>query len=418
MFSRQMEELNTMLNVVSVDNTNDIIRENFSGYQLETEKIDIELAAGRIISSDVLAQEDIPGFVRSSVDGYAVISSDTFGASESMPVQLRIIGSVRMGEKPEFSFATGQAVYVPTGGEIPAYADSMVMVEYTEDFGDGFINIHKSSAPGNHLVFKGDDVRQGDTVIRANTRLRPQDVGILAAMGHTKVIVKQKIRVGIISTGDEIIPVEQQPSGSQVRDINSYALSAGVSLCGAQPLMCGIVGDNFNDIRRAVEDALRTSDIVLISGGSSAGAKDETRKVIESLGTPGVLVHGIAVKPGKPTIVGRIVAKAVVGLPGHPASAYSIFHQFVRQIINVMNGLDHEWQPVIKAEMAGNYPSNSGREEFVPVELKYDSGKPIAHPVFSKSGLITLLTKATGYIHIDRGSEGLDKGHSVDVHLY
>lgn len=407
-----------MLDVKSVNEVIQIINGGFSAYPLENEILSIGDAVGRIAAADLTAPEDIPGFNRSSVDGYAVISSDTFGASESLPAQLQLAGKVKMGEKPLFSLKTGQAAYVPTGGELPRNADAMVMIEYTENFNDGFIYINKSSAPGNHVVFKGDDVRTGDTVIKAGTRLKPQDVGIIAAMGYSQIPVKRKIRVGIISTGDEIIGIHERPVGAQVRDINSYALQAGLINCGAQPELYGIVNDNFDNIKRAVEKALKNSDVVLISGGSSVGAKDETYKVIDSLGSPGVLVHGIAVKPGKPTIMGKVGGKAVIGLPGHPASAYVIFNIFVCYLLNVMNGKQEEFRPGLRAEMACNYPSNNGREEYLPVKLENINGKLYAHPVFGKSGLITLLTAANGYVHISRGSEGVDRGAEVEVILF
>ena len=404
-----------MFEVKSVNDVIQIIDDNFSGYQLENETVGIEAAVGRIAAVDITANEDIPGFNRSSVDGYAIISSDTFGASESLPAQLQLIGEVKMGEKPLFSLKAGQAAYVPTGGELPANADAVVMIEYTENFDDEFIYINKSSAPGNHVVFKGDDVRTGDAVIKAGTRLRPQDVGAIAAIGYANVPVKRKIRVGIISTGDEIIDVNEKPVGAQVRDTNAYALHAGLINFGAQPKLYGIVNDNFNNIKQVVQKALIDSDVVLISGGSSVGAKDETYKVIDSLGSPGILVHGIAVKPGKPTILGKIDDKAVVGLPGHPASAYIIFNFFVGHLLNVMNGKKQELKPGLRAEMACNYPSNNGREEYLSVKLENVNSKMYAHPVFGKSGLISMLVSANGYIHISRGSEGINRGSEVEV---
>lgn len=407
-----------MLDVKSVSETIKIINDNFKDIKLENEVLSIEEAVGRIAAADLKAAEDIPGFNRSSVDGFSVISSDTFGASESLPAQLRLVGEVKMGEKPRISLKTGQAVYVPTGGELPQNADAMVMIEYTENFNDGYIYINKSSAPGSHVVFRGDDVRTGDIKIKAGTRIRPQDVGIMAAMGYSKIPVRKKLRVGIISTGDEIVDINEQPVGSQVRDINSYALYAGLINSGAQPKLYGIVKDSFNDIKQVVEKALTESEIVLISGGSSAGNRDETSRVIDSLGSPGVLVHGIAVKPGKPTIIGKVNEKAVIGLPGHPASAYAIYHVFVNHLLNVMSGRQEGFKPLLRAEMTYNYPSNNGREEFLPVELKDIDGKLYASPVFGKSGMITLLTAANGYVHISRGSEGIDKGNEVEVVLF
>lgn len=407
-----------MLDVKSVKEVISIISNHFSGYHLESTAICIGEAVGRIAAADLKATDDIPSFDRSSVDGYAVISTDTFGASESLPAQLELIGEVKMGEKPIFSIKAGQAAYVPTGGELPENADALVMIEYAENFNDGFIYIDKASAPGSHLVFRGDDVRVGNTVIKAGTSLRPPDIGVMAALGYSSILVRNKIRVGIISTGDEIINIDEQPTGAQVRDINSHMLFAGLKRFGAEPKHYGIVKDDFDSIRITVEKALPDSDIVLISGGSSVGMKDETSKVINSLGSPGVIVQGIAVKPGKPTILGKINNKAVVGLPGHPASAYTVFNIFVGYLIKVMSGYEEKYTPVIRAEMSCNYPSNNGREEFLPVSIRTVDGKRYADPVFGKSGLITLLTTANGYVHLSRGSEGIDRGTCADVVLF
>lgn len=407
-----------MLNVKSVDEVKKIITDNFTGYITGTEEVSVENAMGRILAVDIPASEDIPGFNRSSVDGYAVFASSTFGASESIPAQLELVGEVQMGIKPEFALKPGQAAYVPTGGELPENADAMVMIEYTENLNDGFIYIEKASSPGNHVVFKGDDIKMGSTVIKAGTTLRPQDVGILAALGFQSVSVRKKLRIGIISTGDEIIAIHEKPQGSQVRDVNSYTLYTAIVKLGAEPKMYGIVKDSFDSIRQVTENALQESDIVLISGGSSAGFRDETSKVIDSLGLPGLLVHGVAVKPGKPTILGRIGQKAVLGLPGHPAAACIIFNIFGRQLINTMQGRADKFDPSVSAVMALNYPSNNGREEYLTVKLETVGGRSYAHPVLGKSGLISLLSSADGYVHISRGSEGLNEGAEVKVILF
>jgi molybdopterin molybdotransferase len=407
-----------MLNVMSAGEVVQIIEEHFEGYRLEEEAVMIGEAVGRTVAADMVSPEEIPSFNRSSVDGYAVIASSTFGASESLPAQLKLIGEVRMGEKPQFSLEAGQAAYVPTGGELPPGADAMVMIEYTENLDDGFIYIEKPAAPGNHVVFAGDDVRKESTVMRAGTVLRPQDIGLLAAVGIPEIAVRRKLRVGILSTGDEIVDIRKAPTGAQVRDINAHCLYAGLVVFGAEPKHYGIVKDNYNEIRHAVEAALAQSDIVLISGGSSAGLRDETSRVIDSLGKPGVLVHGIAVKPGKPTILGEIGGKAVVGLPGHPASAYMIFNVFIRHLVRIMSGSREGFRTALTADMAYNYPSNNGREEFLPVKLEEVNEKLYVSPVFGKSGQITLLTAADGYVHISRGSEGIDKGRQVTVHLF
>lgn len=407
-----------MFSVKSVDEVFKIIDSNFSCFNLETEIVDIKEALGRITAEELTSGEDIPGFNRSSVDGYAVIASDTFGANDSIPAQLKLVGEVRMGEKPQVILSRGQAVYVPTGGELPHNADAVVMIEYTENYDDGFIYINKCSAPGNHVVFKGDDIKAGKMVLNKGCLLRSQEIGLLAALGHSSIKVKKKIKVGILSTGDEIVDVKDYPVGSQVRDINSYILYSAVLNDNAVPKLYGIIEDSMERIKETVKKALEDNDIVLISGGSSVGTRDETYKVIEMLGNPGILVHGVAVKPGKPTILGKINEKAVLGLPGHPASAFIIYRIFVSYLIKVMNGKVRKFRNTVKAVMSSSYPSNNGREEFIPVSLQSIDGETAAVPVFGKSGLISMLVSADGYVHKPRGSEGLPSGAYVEVVLF
>lgn len=404
-----------MFNVKSMDEVFQILKDNFSGISSENETVGILECVNRITSFDIASPEDIPGFNRSSVDGYAVISSDTFGAGDSIPAQLELAGEVKMGIKPPFVLKNGQTAYVPTGGELPDNADAMVMVEYTEDFNDGYVYINKPVAPGSNVVFKGDDMKAESTVIKAHRRLRPQDAGAFAAIGASRVNVKRKIKVGIISTGDEVVKIDSKTTGSQVRDINTYSLCAGILEYGAEPRIYGIVGDEYEKIKELTGKAVDKCDVVLISGGSSVGSRDQTRKVISSFGAPGVLVHGIAVKPGKPTIIGKVKGKAIFGLPGHPVSAYIVYKIFVCYLLDVINRLADEPAKTVRAVAAGSYPSNNGRDEFVPVILKSADKSPSAFPLFGKSGLITLLAQADGYIHIKRSSEGLCAGEEVEV---
>lgn len=406
-----------MLNVKSLEDVSKIIKEHFHTIPIEKEIAGLDDLTGRITAEEIVSKEDIPGFNRSMVDGYAVKAVDTNGASDTLPVQLECIGSVKMGVKPDFKIKKGQAAYIPTGGEIPDGADAVVMVEYTEDLDDGFIYINKSAASGSNMVFIGDDTAAGKTVIKSNHRLNPQDVGAIAAMGYTKAAVKRRLRLGIISTGDELVDVSGQISGSKVRDVNSHLLYSAAIISGTAPKSYGIVNDDFSELKKNAEKALSECDIVLISGGSSAGQQDQTYEIIKSLNNSKMLLHGIAVKPGKPTILAEAGGKAVVGLPGHPVSAYFIYILVVKNIIDVMYGLDCEIKSYAQAEMATNYPSNNGREEYLPVILKNEGARNIAYPLFGKSGLITLLTNANGYIRISRGSEGLKKGQIVDVTL-
>lgn len=407
-----------MFEVKSVQETFQLIQDQFKPYPFEEERVSIHNALGRILSRDVSSQEDMPSFHRSSVDGYAVVARDTFGVSESMPAQLHLVGEVRMGLTPDFALEPGQSAYIPTGGELPRGADSVVMVEYSEDFGDGDIFLNKSVAPGNNVIYRGDDVAVGQVVLKKGQRIRPQDLAMLAGLGQESVFVQKKLRIGIISTGDEVIPVHETPTGSQIRDMNSYGVLALSQKLGLEATLYGIIHDDFQAIDTLVRKALEENEVVVISGGSSMGTKDVTVNVIDGLGKPGVLLHGIAVKPGKPTILGRVGEKAVMGLPGHPASAFVIFQIFARHLVRSMEGQLEEWAPTVEAELSLNYPSNHGREEYLSVSLVQQEGRLMATPLFGKSGMISLMTKADGYVHIKRESEGLNKGQMVRVVLF
>ena len=407
-----------MLEVKTVDEVFVIIREQFSGYPLEIESVSILDACGRILAEDIISPENVPPFTRSSVDGYAVIASDTFGASEAMSVQLLKSTPVEMGAVPQDPLKRGCAAYIPTGGQLPQDAEAVVMIEYTEDNNDEYIYINKPVAPGNNVVLTGDDIKEKSHVFNAGRRLKIADIGVLASVGIHHVNVKRKLRVGIISTGDEIVPVEKEPVNAQVRDINSNILYAALKEYNAEPVLYGIVEDNFEKIKSVVSNAIKECDLLCISGGSSAGEKDETVKIIDSLGDPGVLVHGIAVRPGKPTIIGRAYNKPVIGLPGHPAAVFMIYSIFVTKIMDTMNSASQDSKKVITAIVSQNYPSNTGREEFLPAKLEIINDIFIAHPVFGKSGQIRMLSIADGYIHIKRGSEGLMANRPVELILF
>lgn len=411
-----------MLDVQTPQEVFAILQEHFSVYHTGEETVALPDLVGRIVAADVRCNEDIPNFHRSSVDGYAVRAQDTFGAGDAIPAQLKLIEEVKMGIAPSFSLSSGEATYIPTGGELPSGADAVVMIEYTEDFQDGWIYSNTSVAPGAHVVFRGDDSKRGEIVLAGGQVIRPQDIGALAAMGYTSLSVRRKLIVGILSTGDELVSVDKEVKGAQMRDVNSHVLYAGVLQLGAIPLLLGIVQDEFSMVREAVVQALVACDIVLVSGGSSVGNRDETLRVIESLKSSEVfsevLVQGIAIKPGKPTIIGEIHGKAVIGLPGHPVSAYMVFHIFVSCLIRMMSGTKESFHPIVPAILSSNAPSNHGREELLLVTVEEKAGKWIAHPLFGKSGLITLLTKSDGYVRINRDTEGLQAGNKVEVFLF
>lgn len=415
-----------MLNVKSLDEALAICKTEFGENRTAAETVSIDEAGGRVLYEDIIADEFIPGFDRSTVDGIAVIAADTFGSSETMPAQLTFKGEIMMGENSDAEIGPGECIGVSTGGKLPKGADAVVMVEHTEDYGDGFRYVVKPVSVRENVVLKGDDVHPGKLVMKRSTRLAPKDIGALAAIGKARISIYKKPVVGILSTGDEIIPIDQTPGGAQVRDVNTHMLFSAIKACGGEPLAFGIVEDNEASLSSAIQTALPQCDILLVSGGSSAGEKDLTVKIIGDLGK--VFVHGIAIKPGKPTIVGSISGKPVFGLPGHPVSAYFIFHLLVRHVICSMNKTNPELY-ARRGFLGVNIPSNHGREEYLPVvftnkadesfSLCISSEKPqTVLPAPLKSGLITLLSEADGFIRIDRDCEGLMKGDEVQVYLF
>lgn len=400
-----------MLNVVSLEEAIRITEKEFSFFKIESEKLDVPEALGRVLFADIISDENIPSFDRSTVDGYAVVSSDTFGAGESMPAMLNIKGEILMGEEANVLTRSGECIKISTGGMLPEGADAVVMVEYTEKMMDDTCLVYKAVSPFQNVTRAGDDVKKGSIVIKKGTVITSKHIGILCALGITEIECTRKIKVGIISSGDEIVPVEQSVPLGKIRDINSHFLSALMKENGCLTKEYGIVKDDFDKLYNTLQLACKECDIVLISGGSSAGSKDMTASVIEKNGT--LYFHGIAVKPGKPTIFGKVNNKAVFGLPGHPAAAYIIAQAVVMNLISYCRS-ENNSSITITAEITESVSSNHGREEFVPVIL--DNGK--AQPLFFKSGLVSLLSSADGYVIVPRNKEGLLKNEKVTVHLF
>ena len=380
-----------------------------------TEYVSLEDAVGRVLAEDVKAREYVPDFNRSTVDGYAVRAKDTFGCSDSMPAILTQTGQVNMGEAAEIQADEDTCVAVPTGGQVPEGADAMVMIEYTEDYGDGTIGILKSVAPGANMIYRGDDVSPGQIVLKKGKQIMTQDVGALAAMGISRVPVMRQLRVGIISTGDELIPVEEKPGPGQIRDVNSTLLLAVMREAKTEAVSYGIVRDQEEILARVLRQAMKECDMVLISGGSSVGAKDATCRVIEELGEN--LLHGIAMKPGKPTIMGKVDGRPVLGLPGHPVAAFFVTQLFVLPLVDRLTGMERCFYP-IKAILEENVGANHGRAQYMGVFLRKENDKVFAKPIRSKSGLISSLAGAAGYFCIERDCEGMAAGTEIDVILY
>jgi len=378
----------------------------------ETEYVPLSAAMQRILAEDIAATEYVPDFDRSTVDGYAVRARDTFGCTDSIPAILPLQGEVLMGEGAQFQLEPESCVAVPTGGALPNGADSVVMVEYTEDYGDGTIGISKSAAPGQNMIFRGDDVYPGKVILRKGRALCSQDIGALAAIGTVQVPVVKKLTVGVISTGDELVPPEVTPALGQVRDVNSPMLEAMLTAFGVNVINYGIVADDEALLAEKMEKAVSACDAVLLSGGSSVGVKDAACRMIESMGS--LLLHGIAIKPGKPTILGKADCKPLVGLPGHPVAAYFITKLFVLPLLARL--MDREMTNyTVTAKITESVSANHGRAQYHCCRLERRQDALYAHPIRGKSGLITTLAGADGYFCIDRDCEGLPQNAEIQV---
>ncbi len=372
----------------------------------------------RVVGETIFAPEPLPAFPRSTVDGYAVLAADTFGSSDTLPAYIQMIGEVPMGSAPSFAIKRGQAALIHTGGMLPEGADAVVMLEYTQASRPGEIEILKAVGVGENILKKGEDVQVGSVILPAGVRLRPVEIGGLLALGLTEVMVVTPPRIGILSSGDEVVPPGQPVQPGQVRDINSYSLSALIQQAGGQPVRYGIVPDRAEILRDILARALAECDAVVITAGSSASTRDLTADVIAQMGQPGVLVHGVNVKPGKPTILGVCDGKAVIGLPGNPVSALVIASLFVTPVIEHLLGLKYSRPKAsVPAQLAINLASQAGREDFIPVTLRNTAQGMVAEPIFYKSNLIFSLAKADGLVHIPADATGLAVGALVEVIL-
>ncbi|MBO4677999.1 MAG: molybdopterin molybdotransferase MoeA [Oscillospiraceae bacterium] len=403
-----------MLTVLTPEEALGMIAERF-GPCMAPELVSAEAACGRVLCRTVVSAEAVPSFDRSTVDGYALMASDTFGCSDALPAILRLQAEVLMGEVQGETLSPGCCMAIPTGGALPPGADACVMLEYAEDYGDGTVGVLKPAAPGENLILMGDDAKPGQTILSAGRRLTPQDVGALAALGISEVTVCKKPTVGVISTGDELVPAEQMPGPGQVRDVNTSMLSALLRAAGAEVCTYGIVRDEETLLREALDRALRECDVVLISGGSSVGQRDAACRVIEGRGE--LLFHGVAMKPGKPTMLGKAGDKAVFGLPGHPAAASFAAQLFVLPMLDRLMGRSEERHPT-SAVLTDPVSANHGRAQYMGVTLNRRGDTLYASPVRSKSGLITALAGTDGWFCIPRDREGVPAGEIIEVYPF
>ena len=398
---------------------------------LTLEEVSLSNALGRVLGQAILSPSDQPEFDRSTMDGYAVRSADTFGAAESRPAMLTVVGDIPMGVMPSRSIGKGEAMKIATGGALPKGADAVVMFEQTQPVDDASIEVVKAVAPEENVSKTGEDMKKDETVLAPGRVIRPQDMGALASMGIVRIPVLGKPRVAIISTGNEIVPADTVPGPGKIRDSNSYNLEGLISQAGGIAVKKGILPDDYDRLRKSLEDALSDCHIILFTGGSSVGTADFTARVINDLGPPGVLVHGVSIKPGKPLIIGAVRGKGsdalipVFGLPGHQAAVSICFEQFVRPVLTRFTGAvpDPALEGVslsrtVKAKLARSIASSPGREDHVRVILEKRDDGLWARPVFGASGLISTLVKAVGTVVVPVNMIGVEVGEEVEVRLF
>lgn len=398
-----------------------IFRRHFTP-RVAVESLPTAAALGRVLAEPLASPQDLPEFRRSTVDGYAVIAADTYGATPGLPAFLHVVGEALMGQAATQPVDGGEAILVHTGGMIPPGADAVVMVENTQAAGGEHIEVMAPVSAGQNVIQVGEDIRRGAPVLPAGRRLRAQDIGGLLALGITTVPVAARPRLGILSTGDEVVPPDAPVAPGQVRDINSYTLAALAQTAGAEPVTYGIIPDDRAALEAAAARAFAECDLLVFSAGSSVSYRDLTAEVINGLGAPGVLVHGVSIKPGKPTILAVCGGKPVFGLPGNPVSAVVIFEQFVAPAILALLGAAAGARQQVRARLARNLASDSGREDYIQVRLEEregaGGGELWAVPVLGKSNLIYTLVNAEGTVKIDLDANGLKAGEWVTVTLY
>jgi len=403
-----------------VTDLDDALALRYSFNRMGKETIPVQAATGRVLAEDIVADVNLPDFPRAIMDGFAIRAASTFGASDGNPAYINVPRTVAMGEIPSFSIGPGEAAKISTGGMLPKGADSVVMVEHTDAIDETTIEVYKSVAPGQNMVAVGEDIQKDQTVLSCGQRLRPQETGLLAAFGRQSILVFKQPVIGILSTGDEIVPVDTVPSIGKIRDINSYTLAGQVLQTGGIPLHLGIVKDDYDNLLEMCQKGLDQTDMLLVSGGSSVGVRDYTVEVLSAIPDADLLLHGISISPGKPTILARAGNKAFWGLPGHVVSAMVVFHAVVQPFIDHVSGLESALHRryACPARLSRSVASSLGRVDYVRVKLVGENDTYTAEPILGKSGLINTMLRADGLVKIDKNTEGLDAGAQVNVLLF
>lgn len=405
--------------LVSLDEAKRIIEQRFSPKPVGVERVPLSEAHNRVLAEDVVAPTDVPPFNRSTVDGYAVRAADTFGADEDLPIALKLCGSIRVGETSSVIVEKGATAEIVTGAPLPRGADAVVMLEYVVQK-DNTVFMHRAVSRGENVMKAGSDIHEGAVALKRGRTLSSREVGVLAALGLTQVNVYKKPKVAVISTGAEIVEPGKPLTPGKIYDINAHTLSAAVTECGGEPVSWGIVLDETGQLRATLREALDSADVAVTSGGVSVGPTDVIPQVLNALGKPGVIVCGIAMKPGKPTTIASVNGKPVFSLPGHPTSSLLAFHLLVRPLILRMAGRQEEVTVMIKAVASAKMFSARGRRTFVMVSLTRDkSGKLLASPVaLGLSGAITTLAGADGFVEVEESRQFINAGDEVTVRLF
>lgn len=402
-----------MFSSYTIEEARKIITDNIS-CNLGLELANIENSIGRILAKDIISGCNVPGFKRSIMDGYAVRAADLAGASQDNPVSLSLVGEIEMGREATVEVKEGECAYIPTGGMLPKGADSVLMIENTKKDNNKLLAYNKTVL-GENIVSENEDVSLGEVVLKAGKKVRPYEMGVMSSIGYTNIEVYKKPRVGILSTGDELVSPYETPKLGQVRDINTYLMYGLITEMGCTPVVYKVKTDDYQGIFEAVKNAVNECDTILISGGSSVGVKDYTRRVLEGMENSKILVHGLALKPGKPTIIAKCDDKIVFGMPGHPLSCAVVFKTLVKFYLNSLMNYCEEEYPVV-CKLSRSYRKTKGREEYIPVVIDGEGSGFAATPITGKSGIITTFSKSYGYFRTDKTQDNVLEGDLVEVY--
>jgi molybdopterin molybdotransferase len=384
----------------------------------DNERVQVLSALGRILGQDLISPVDIPSFDRAAMDGFAVRAEDTYSATVSSPVFLRSVGRIETGVAPKVAVNKGEAGLVVTGGQMPRGTNAVVMVEYTKQLSDGTVEVSSEVHPAENVSRTGEDVRKGTVILKEGTRLLPQDIGMLSSLGITEVSVKRRLKIAVLSTGNEIQERPAATSG-KIPDINRPILLNAVREVGCEPIDMGIAVDEFSQIRDKLNHALQVADIILVTAGTSVGPADFVPQVIDSLGKPGLLVHGVAMRPSMPTGLGVVDGKPVISLPGYPVSAYLAFLEFIPSLIAFMLGTAPTPRPTVRARLRRRVAGVLGSRTYVRVQVSENAGNLFVDPVrTSGAGILSSLVQANGFIIVPEHVEGYEEGQTVEVELF